>query len=133
MQWLPTILLAAQIDLSNSLIYNLVIVSGTLLAGIAGGLIGDRVGRRKMIIISSILGFCSAASFMWLINYSPALGMGAGFFLLAILTYLGTVGFLSTSEIFPTRIRGACLGIATSTFRVCNVVARKSTPLNSSH
>src|SRR3546814_8156337 len=68
-----TILLAAQIDLSNSLIYNLVIVSGTLLAGIAGGLIGDRVGRRKMIIISSILGFCSAASFMWLINYSPAL------------------------------------------------------------
>src|SRR3546814_20468258 len=89
-----TILLAAQIDLSNSLIYNLVIVSGTLLAGIAGGLIGDRVGRRKMIIISSILGFCSAASFMWLINYSPALGMGAVFFLLAILTYLGTVGFL---------------------------------------
>src|SRR3546814_2252659 len=48
--------------------------------------------------------------------------MGAGFFLLAILTYLGTVGFLYTSEIFPTRIRGACLGIATSTFRVCNVV-----------
>src|SRR3546814_5032750 len=59
---------------------------------------------------------------MWLINYSPALGMGAGFFLLAILTYLGTVGFLYTSEIFPTRIRGACLGIATSTFRVRNVV-----------
>ena len=122
MQWLPTILLAAQIDLSNSLIYNLVIVSGTLLAGIAGGLIGDRVGRRKMIIISSILGFCSAASFISLINYSSALGMGAGFFLLAILTYLGAVGFLYTSEIFPTRIRGACLGIATSTFRVCNVV-----------
>src|SRR3546814_14965596 len=33
-----------------------------------------------MIIISSILGFCSAASFMWLINYSPALGMGPAFF-----------------------------------------------------
>src|SRR3546814_21194160 len=79
-----TILLAAQIDLSNSLIYNLVIVSGTLLAGIAGGLIGDRVGRRKMIIISSILGFCSAASFISLINYSSALGMGAVFFLIAI-------------------------------------------------
>src|SRR3546814_15975108 len=79
MQWLPTILLAAQIDLSNSLIYNLVIVSGTLLAGIAGGLIGDRVGRRKMKIISSILGFCSAASLMWLKNYSQDLGMGAGF------------------------------------------------------
>src|SRR3546814_1683259 len=59
MQWLPTILLAAQIGLSNSLIYNLVIVSGTLLAGIAGGLIGDRVGWRKMIIISSSLGFRS--------------------------------------------------------------------------
>src|SRR3546814_18474775 len=48
--------------------------------------------------------------------------MVAGFFLLASLSYLGTVGFLYTSEIFPTRIRGACLGIATSTFRVCNVV-----------
>lgn len=122
MQWLPTILIASKINLADSLIYNLVIVSGTLFAGVAGGLIADRVGRRKMMILTALVGACCAASFTWLIGWSASLGMMAGFVLLAILIYLGTVGFLYTSEIFPTRIRGAYLGIATSAFRVCNVV-----------
>src|SRR3546814_3075853 len=65
MQWLPTILLAMQVNLSKSLGYNLVIASGTLFSGIAGGLMGERVGRRRMILITSFLGTCSAVSFTW--------------------------------------------------------------------
>src|SRR3546814_8338936 len=75
MQWLPTILLAMQVNLSKSLGYNLVIASGTLFSGIAGGLMGERVGRRRMILITSFLGPCSAVSFTWLLKQSPMLGM----------------------------------------------------------
>src|SRR3546814_8875820 len=81
LQWLPTILLAMQVNLSKSLGYNLVIASGTLFSGIAGGLMGERVGRRRMILITSFLGTCSAVSFTWLLKQSPMLGMAAGFFL----------------------------------------------------
>src|SRR3546814_18876880 len=47
MQWLPTILLSMQVNLSKSLGYNLVIASVTLLSGISGGLMGEReLGQR---------------------------------------------------------------------------------------
>ena len=122
MQWLPTIFLAMQVNLSKSLGYNLVIASGTLFSGIAGGLMGERVGRRRMILITSFLGACSAVSFTWLLKQSPMLGMAAGFFLLAILGYLGTLVVLYISEIFHTRIRGTYVGIATTVSRVSNII-----------
>src|SRR3546814_12765107 len=106
MQWLPTILLAMQVNLSKRLGYNLVMARGTLFSGIAGGLMGERVGRRRMILITSFLGTCSAVSFTWLLKQSPMLGMAAGFFLLAILGYLGTLVVLYICELFHTRIRG---------------------------
>src|SRR3546814_1060914 len=72
---------------------------------------GERVVRRRMILITSFLGACSAVSFTWLLKQSPMLGMAAGFFLLAILGYLGTLVVLYISEIFHTRIRGPYVGI----------------------
>src|SRR3546814_15700802 len=83
---------------------------------------GERVGRRRMILITSFLGTCSAVSFTWLLKQSPMLGMAAGFFLLAILGYLGTLVVLYISEIFHTRIRGTYVGIATTVPRVSNIV-----------
>lgn len=122
LQYLPMIMIGSGIDLSDSLGYNAVIASGTLLAGIAGGLIADRVGRRKMMVFISILGACCAGGFMGLLHYSPLLGMTAGFLLIAILGYLGTLVYLYNCEIFPTRVRGAYVGIATTASRVSNIV-----------
>src|SRR3546814_6458458 len=75
-----------------------------------------------MILMTSFLGTCSAVSFTWLLKQSPMLGMAAGFFLLAILGYLGTLVVLYISEIFHTRIRGTYVGIATTVSRVSNIV-----------
>src|SRR3546814_7901278 len=62
MQWPPTILLAMQVNLSKSLGYNLVIASGTLFSGIAGGLMGERseeqTSELKSLMRSSYAVFC---------------------------------------------------------------------------
>src|SRR3546814_17920532 len=96
--------------------------SGTVVAGMSGGLMGDRVGRRRMILITSFLGTCFAVSFTWLLKQSPMLGMAAGFFLLAILGYLGTMVVFYIREIFHTRIRGTYVDIATTVSRVSNII-----------
>src|SRR3546814_20822511 len=83
---------------------------------------GERVGRRRMILITSFLGTCSAVSFTWLLKQSPMLGMAAGFFLLAILGCLGTLVVLYISEIFDTHIRGTYVGLATPASSVSNSV-----------
>src|SRR3546814_9117920 len=87
-------------------------------------LMGERVGLRRMILITSFLGTCSAVSFTWLLKQSPMLGMAAGFFLLAILGYLGTLGVFYISEIFHTRIRGTYVAIATPVSRGGNIILR---------
>src|SRR3546814_17127729 len=79
-----------------------------------------------MILITSFLGTCSAVSFTWLLQQSPMLGMAAGFFLLAVLGYLGTLVVLYISEIFHTRIRRTYLVMATS----LTIVSTNGLPLS---
>jgi MFS family permease len=102
--------------------WSLVLLAGLLfmmLGAVIGGLAMDKIGRKKVLIISGIsLGF-----FMSLIGIVPLM---VSFIVMIVSAFF--IGFsynwviVYIPEIFPTERRGACMGWTTSLARVSYVV-----------
>ena len=86
----------------------------TILAALAGGVIADRFGRRRTMIVSRLLVVAlQLPAFLYLV-YSPT--VTALVIVVVVLSLVGTPGAVAAltamAEIFPTEIRGAGISLA---------------------
>ena len=120
--WLPTMFMKQGQSMDSALALSTVIVIGGPLGSLCAVLISDRVGRRRAVVVISLLTAVFGSAFA-LVTASPWVAI-FGFFLIAhiyMLAVLSTAGYVP--ELFPTeyRLRGAAMGSAVG--RIAAVVA----------
>lgn len=97
----------------------------------------DRVGRRTLLLYGSLLltlflaGLAASFHFHWTTGY-----LVLGLVLAFVGTYsatLGPVTWVAVSEIFPTRVRGYAMAVATLTLWIANFFTTASFPILKEH
>lgn len=96
----------------------------------------DRTGRRKLLLTGSALlcldALALAAAFAFHLSSSWILGFVLGF----IAIYAGTLGpvtWVALSELFPNKIRGSLMGLATLSLWIANFFTIASFPILKAH
>ncbi len=120
--WLPTVFVHMGFPLVRSFYFTAAITGAGALGNLAGGLLLDRLGRRPTLTAFFLLG----AVFM--LAWSQAEGAVTIVTLGAATAFFGAGGaggllFTYTSEIFPTRFRGAEVGCAAGWQRIGGIIA----------
>jgi putative MFS transporter len=120
--WLPSIFVKMGFPMVKSFAFTAVITGAGAIGNLVGGLLLEKLGRRATV--SLFLGLGGVLMFVWGQAQSPAaiLVIGA---LTALFASGGAGGplFAYTSEIYPTRFRGAGTGWAASWQRIGGIVA----------
>lgn len=92
----------------------------------------DRAGRRKLLLTGSILlcfdALALALAFAWHLPSPWILGFVLGFIAIYAAT-LGPVTWVTLSELFPNKIRGSLLSVATLSLWIANFATTASFPV----
>ena len=129
----PTIFLEAGFgEASNALLASVVIGMVNLIFTFVGIAMVDRIGRRLLLLI----GFAGMTLSMLTFGYTfGKASIGGVLVLLPALTFIasfclsvGVVIWVYTSEIFPTKIRGTAVSIATMVLWFSNVIIAQAFP-----
>ena len=120
--WLPSIFVRMGFPLVRSFVFTAAIVGAGALGNVAGGLVLDRIGRKATLAIAFIIG--GLLMFLWGLATSGVVIVTLG--ALTAFFAFGSAGgplFTYTSEIYPTRFRGAGTGWAAGWQRMGGIVA----------
>lgn len=101
---MPIIFVSKGYSLSGSLLFSMIIQSGSVLGTIAGSMFGYYLPRKQVLTTGAILACLAALSIVWLgANIALVLLFGAGFQFFVLL--LNTSIWVYAPELYPTRIR----------------------------
>ena len=120
--WLPSVFVRMGFPLVRSFLFTAAITGAGALGNIGGGLLLDRIGRRPTLAAFFLLG--GALMLAWGLAQSGPAIVALG----AITAFFGAGGaggplFTYTSEVYPTRFRGAGTGWAAGWQRIGGIVA----------
>ncbi len=102
---MPSIFVSMGYTYSGSLLYSMIIQSGSVLGAIAASCFGYYLPRKKVLTVGSILACVAALSIVYLgVNIYLVLFFGAVFQFFVLL--LNTSIWVYAPELYPTRIRG---------------------------
>lgn len=117
--WLPTFFVSQGLTVVKSLGFTLVMVLGAPVGSAIGALSADRWGRRRSILVASVLAVAVGAVYPFVAD--PALVMVCGVALVIPIYVLTALLFgIYIPELFPTEIRLRASGI-------CNTFGRAAT------
>lgn len=117
--WLPIFFGQQGIGITRSLIYTMVIASGSLVGCAVGAWSADAVGRKPTIIGASLLTIIAGAVYPFMRD--PAALLSVGFVLIVGIYILTALLYgVYTTEIFPTDVRLRANGL-------CNMLGRGAT------
>jgi putative MFS transporter len=117
--WLPTFFVKQGMTVVKSLGFTLVMVLGAPVGSAIGALSADRWGRRRTILVASVLAVAAGAVYPFVAD--PALLMVCGLALVIPIYVLTALLFgIYIPELFPTEIRLRASGI-------CNTFGRAAT------
>jgi putative MFS transporter len=106
--WLPTFLVKQGLDIRSSLLFVAIMGFGAPLGGLLGSLVADRFGRRRTLVVASVVQAALGVAYPAVTNNVQMVLCG---FALSLCAYaVVAVGFaLYIPEMFPTRsrLRGA--------------------------
>ncbi len=119
--WLPTLLQAAGHSPQRASLYTLTISLGQIPGAFAAAALVDRAGRR--VSLAGFLLLYAAAAFLFGISASPAGVLLWGFLISFCNGATWGMAYPYTTELYPTRIRGAAVGWATGIGRSGGIVA----------
>ncbi len=119
--WLPSLLLASGRTEQEAFVYMLIISMGQIPGTLIAAVLADVI-RRRLSLLSFVLCWC-AATFLFGFAASPAAILTLG-----VLIGVGNgaawgMAYPFTTELYPTRIRGAATGWATGIGRVGGMAA----------
>lgn len=120
--WVPTFLMKQGMGMASSLGYTALMALGGPAGALLGVLLADKVGRKKGLIVVSVL----TALIGWLYGHSTGIEMATLLgFLLFTLTYLMVALGIATyiPELFPTENRMRGSGIAGCAGRITGIFA----------
>jgi MFS family permease len=110
--WLPTFLRTERhLTVVHSTFYLALLIIGSFIGYVGGAWLADRIGRRRLFVLSSILAALLVIAYTNLpISNEQMLFLGFPLGICASAYFSGIGAFLT--ELFPTRLRGAGLGFA---------------------
>ena len=123
--FLPQFFLRQGLTITNSLGYTVVLASASLVGCALGAYLSDAIGRRRSIILGSVL----TIVFGWIYarfnaGSDPAIVLSVGFVLIvAIYIQTALLFGVYTPELFPTEIRLRANGICNTLGRAATVVS----------
>jgi MFS transporter, putative metabolite:H+ symporter len=118
--WIPTIFVNDGINVTKSLVYNAIILSGAPIGALFAYFISDRIGRKWTTILLSIVG--AILAYLYGTSHSTATILTLGFFLLVIMYLLVSITFgMYVPELFPTNIRLRGVGLANAFGRLASI------------
>lgn len=109
--WLPNLMVRAGYPLTSGLLFTVVLGLGALIGSLTGGKLAERVGMKKIVVVSYVLGSLSLCALG--INITSSILLYSIFFIVGI----GTTGAQNLllaycAQFYPTEIRST--GIATA-------------------
>jgi MFS family permease len=113
---MPTVLIAAGYTITKSLVFTMVMQSGSLLGAIVASVFGYKAKRKSVLIPGACLACVASLCFGFLANSVPLILLfGATFQFFVLL--LNTTLWIYAPELYPTRIRatGTAVILATGT------------------
>jgi MFS transporter, putative metabolite:H+ symporter len=120
--WLPTFLVRSGMSMHASLGFSSLMALGSL-AGVAlAGRYSDRIGRRRGVIVASLLS--AALGVVYAHAGSSLATMAVGVLLTTAMYFCGTLGFSAyVPELFPTALRLRGCSVASVAGRAASIVA----------
>ncbi|MHA8110288.1 MFS transporter [Lactobacillaceae bacterium Melli_B4] len=118
--WVPTLLVKRGINIHNSLFASAIMLLGAPIGCAIGSYMVDRIGRKKVIVptffMSAIIGIIYA-------QQTTIIGVEIVGFLLNVCLYIlmASVVAVYVSELFATKVRFTCVGIANGISKLCTV------------
>lgn len=113
---MPTILVAQGYTITRSLMFTLIMQSGSLLGAIAASLFAYRLPRKRVLTFGALLA-CAAALAFGFLAHSIVLILLCGALFQFFVLLLNTTIWIYSPELFPTRVRafGTAFILATGT------------------
>ena len=136
LSFLPEVFKAAGTDTSNAFMQTVLV--GVILAvfTLVAMCLVDVAGRRTLLLIGTIMQFISFAVVGWLYHIHGS-GMGILFFVMVFVAAHaignGAVCWVVISEIFPTKVRGRAMSIATMSLWLVAFLGNLIFPLMQKH
>ncbi|MHA8137568.1 MFS transporter [Lactobacillaceae bacterium Scapto_B20] len=118
--WVPTLLVKRGINVHNSLFASAIMLLGAPIGCAIGSYMVDRIGRKKVIvptfILSAVIGIIYA-------QQTTITGVEiVGFFLnVCLYILMASVVAVYVSELFSTKVRFTCVGVANGISKLCTV------------
>jgi len=119
--WLPSILLAGGDSLSRSFLFALVISLSQVPGAVLAALLADRISRR--VGLGLVIALWSVSVFLFGLSADPASVLFWGFFMAVGNGAAWGMAYPFTTELYPTRMRGAATGWATGFGRLGGTIA----------
>ena len=119
--WLPTMLASTHITEGRSFLLTLLISIGQIPGSLIVAFLVDRTHRRGLLLISLVL--LTAATFLLGLSQNDTWILVTGFLLMIFNGMAWGMAFSVSSELYPTRIRGAATGWATGVGRLGGAAA----------
>jgi putative MFS transporter len=119
--WMPTILLAGGGSVTRSFLFALVISLGQAPGSVLAALVADRISRR--LGMGLVIVFWSACVFLFGLSAQPASVLFWGVLLAVGNGAAWGMAYPFTTELYPTRMRGAATGWATGIGRLGGTLA----------
>ena len=114
--WMPIFFISQGMSVSRSLGFNAAMMAGYVAGPLLCFFIGDRIGRRRGIVMFGTLSAVFAAIYPFL--DAPALIIACGFLLVATVASFLVLGLGATPEFFPTEYRFRGGGVAQTAGRL---------------
>lgn len=119
--WLPTLLTGTQISEGHSFLLTILISLGQIPGTLIAVYLADRMSRRNLLFIS--LGLLTVGTVLFGISQTDAWVLVMGFLLMVFNGMVWGIAYPFSSELYPTRMRGAATGWATGIGRLGGVAA----------
>ncbi|KAB8286967.1 MFS transporter permease [Bifidobacterium ramosum] len=119
--WVPTILVKRGINLSSSLTTSTLMMLGAPVGCLIGSLLIDRIGRKRTIVPAFL--FTGVFGMAYAFQTSTAGAIIVGFLLMMCLyTLMASVVAVYAPELFATKVRFRCVGLANAIAKLLNVL-----------
>lgn len=119
--WVPTILVKRGINLSSSLTTSTLMMLGAPVGCLIGSLLIDRIGRKRTIVPAFL--FTGVFGMAYAFQTSTVGAIIIGFLLMMCLyTLMASVVAVYAPELFATKVRFRCVGLANAIAKLLNVL-----------
>lgn len=119
--WVPTILVKRGINLSSSLTTSTLMMLGAPVGCLIGSLLIDRIGRKRTIVPAFL--FTGVFGMAYAFQTSTVGAIIVGFLLMMCLyTLMASVVAVYAPELFATKVRFRCVGLANAIAKLLNVL-----------